>query len=33
MMRKSFLFIGSLPTKKFYFDGERNKTRDVLNAL
>lgn len=33
MMRKSFLFIGSLPTKKFYFDGERNKSRDVLNAL
>ncbi len=33
MMRKSFLFIGYLPTKKFYFDGERNKSRDVLNAL
>jgi len=33
MMRKNFLFIGSLPTNKFYFDGERNKSRDVLNAL
>lgn len=33
MMGKRFLFIGSLPTKKYYFDGERNKSRDVLNAL
>lgn len=33
MMTKRFLFIGSLPTKKFNFDGERNKSRDVLTAL
>lgn len=32
-MKKRFLFVGSLPSKKFYFDGERNKSRDVLNAL
>lgn len=33
MMKKKFLFVGSLPTKRFYFDGERNKSRDVLNSL
>lgn len=32
-MGKRFLFVGSLPTKRFYFDGERNKSKDVLNAL
>lgn len=31
--KTKFLFVGSLPTKKYYFDGERNKSRDVLNAL
>lgn len=30
---KDFLFVASLPTKKFYFDGERNKSKDVLNSL
>ncbi len=31
--RKRLLFIASLPTKKMNFDGERNKSRDVLNAI
>lgn len=30
---KKVLFIASLPTKKFNFDGERNKSRDILSAL
>lgn len=30
---KRVLFVASLPTKKMNFDGERNKSRDVLNAL
>ncbi|MGI6714005.1 MAG: glycosyltransferase [Bacilli bacterium] len=33
MMLKKLMFVGALPTKKYYFDGERNKSRDVLNAL
>ena len=33
MKKKKILFIASLPTKKFNFDGERNKSRDILNAL
>ena len=32
-MKKEFMFIASLPTKTHYFDGERNKSKDVLNAL
>ena len=32
-MMKKMLFIASLPNKAHYFDGERNKSRDVLNAL
>lgn len=32
-MKHKFMFVGSLPTKKYYFDGERNKSRDVLLAL
>ena len=31
--KKRLLFIASLPTKKMNFDGERNKSRDVLNAF
>lgn len=30
---KRVLFVASLPTKKMCFDGERNKSRDVLNAI
>lgn len=30
---KKALFIASLPYKKMSFDGERNKSRDVLNAI
>lgn len=30
---KKLLFVASLPTKKMNFDGERNKSRDVLNAI
>lgn len=30
---KKVLFVASLPTKKMCFDGERNKSRDVLNAI
>ena len=33
MKKKKILFIASLPTKKLNFDGERNKSKDVLNAL
>lgn len=32
-MKKRMLFIAALPTKKFNFDGERNKSRDVLAAF
>lgn len=31
--QRKLLFIASLPTKKMNFDGERNKSRDVLNAI
>ena len=30
---KKILFVASLPTKKMCFDGERNKSKDVLNAI
>lgn len=33
MKKEKLLFVASLPTKKFNFDGERNKSKDVLNAL
>lgn len=33
MKKKNILFVASLPTKKLNFDGETNKSRDVLNCL
>ena len=33
MKKKKILFVASLPAAKFNFDGERNKSRDVLNVL
>lgn len=33
MKKKKVLFIAPLPNKKFNFDGERNKSRDVLLSL
>lgn len=33
MKKKKLLFIASLPSKTLYFDGERNKSKDVLDSI
>lgn len=32
-MKRKILFIASLPNKKNHFDGERNKSKDILRAI
>lgn len=33
MKKKKLLFVASLPSKTLNFDGERNKSKDVLDSI